>query len=353
MKKIISILLVLFMLSTTTAFAQETEQSNTELPEPGTTPDSFLYFLDLAMENMELALTFDTDAKVEKKLEFATERLSEARAMALEGEFEAMAEAVNEHDRIMTELEIEIEEMSDEDPEESEQKFEYEARIEKHDEKVNDFKQEIEIEIEIEGDLTPEQQEQIDELINSILSTLDENAGEVEIEIEIENESGETSIEIEQEIEFEEDDEEEEELNEEKTRQALVNTMDQIIAELSIDPTVDHEILSSNFEVEGDSLSGSVEARTDEVLDLNSLKDQLLAGTSGWESGDVSVEGDSLDITFEKDYPVVEIEGMKYIPSSSVTLSVTVYEDDGFSDGNYDIDITLEEVEEEIEEEEE
>ena len=126
--------------------------------------------------------------------------------------------------------------------------------------------------------------------------------------------------------------------------QALVNTMDAILEELSIDPAGDHKTLSRNFDVEGDTLSGSIETRTDEVLDLNALKIQLLAGTSGWESGDVSVEGDSLDITFEKDYPVVEVEGRKYIPSSSVTLSVTV-EDDGFTDGNYDIDITLETVE--------
>ena len=130
--------------------------------------------------------------------------------------------------------------------------------------------------------------------------------------------------------------------------QALVITMDDILTELSIDPNGDHKILSRNFEVQGDSLSGSIEARTNEVLDLNSLKSQLLAGTSGWESGDVSIEGDSLDITFEKDYPIVEVEGVKYIPSSSVTLSVTV-EDDGFTDANYDIDITLEEVESEEE----
>ena len=121
--------------------------------------------------------------------------------------------------------------------------------------------------------------------------------------------------------------------------------MDTIVLELSIDPDGNQQTLSKNFDVEGDSLSGSIEARTNKVLDLDALGDSLLAGTSNWESGDVSVEGDSLDITFEKDYPVVEVEGRKYIPSSSVTLSVTVYEDEGFSDGNYDIDITLEEFE--------
>jgi hypothetical protein len=120
--------------------------------------------------------------------------------------------------------------------------------------------------------------------------------------------------------------------------------MDKILKELSIDPNANHQVLSRNFDVEGDSLSGSIEARVNEVVNLESLGDSLLAGASGWDSGDVSIEGDSLDISFEKRYPEIFIEGKPYIPSSSVTLSVTVYESEGFSDGNYDIDITLEKV---------
>ena len=126
--------------------------------------------------------------------------------------------------------------------------------------------------------------------------------------------------------------------------QELVITMDKILTELSIDPNANHQVLSRNFDVEGDSLSGSIEARVNEVVNLELLGDSLLAGTSGWDSGDVSIEGDSLDITFEKRYPEIFIEGKPYIPSSSVTLSVTVYDSEGFSDGNYDIDITLEKV---------
>ena len=124
----------------------------------------------------------------------------------------------------------------------------------------------------------------------------------------------------------------------------LVKTMDTIVGELSIDPDGEHEVLSRNFDVEGDTLSGTIEARTEEILDLDTLRDSLLAGTSGWESGDVHVEGDSLDITFEKDYPIVVIEGKSYIPSSSVTLSVTI-EDNTYTVGNYDIDITMEATE--------
>ena len=125
--------------------------------------------------------------------------------------------------------------------------------------------------------------------------------------------------------------------------QVLVDTMDAALVELSIDPNGDHTVLSRSFDVEGDSLSGSIDVRVDEMLDLGSLKQEILSGTSGWEDGDVSVDGDSLDISFEKNYPVVEVEGRSYIPVVDVTLSVTV-EDDGFTDGSYDIDITLEDL---------
>ena len=116
--------------------------------------------------------------------------------------------------------------------------------------------------------------------------------------------------------------------------QELVNTMDKVLLELSINPNGNHQVLSRNFDVEGDTLSGSIEARIDAVVDLEMLGESLLAGISGWESGDVSIEGDSLDITFEKHYQGVLIEGKTYVPNVSVTLSVTVYESEGFSDGN-------------------
>ena len=70
-----------------------------------------------------------------------------------------------------------------------------------------------------------------------------------------------------------------------------------------------------------------------------------MGGLSEWTSRDIELDDDSLDITFEKDYPLVIIDEKDYIPSTSVTISVTVYSDSEFSDINYDVDITLEEVE--------
>ncbi|MCH7648555.1 MAG: hypothetical protein IIA83_08115, partial [Thaumarchaeota archaeon] len=59
---------------------------------------------------------------------------------------------------------------------------------------------------------------------------------------------------------------------------------------------------------------------------------------------DVTSNDDSLDITFEKDFDEVIINDENFVPSSSVTISVTIYVDDGYTEINYDVDITLEEI---------
>ena len=112
-----------------------------------------------------------------------------------------------------------------------------------------------------------------------------------------------------------------------------------------LSPGEDQEILSRNFDQDGDTLSGSIETRTEGIIDFEKVKASFLQKGQGWESGDISYGGDSFDATFEKSYPVIDKDGEKYIPYASVTISITI-EDDGFTYTNYDIDITLEKVEE-------
>jgi predicted nucleic acid-binding Zn-ribbon protein len=78
-------------------------------------------------------------------------------------------------------------------------------------------------------------------------------------------------------------------------------------------------------------------------VDLAELRDRILQGLQGWESIDVDLTEDSLDITFEKTYPDVEIEGVVLVPDASVTISATIHSPEaGKTAINYDIDITLE-----------
>jgi hypothetical protein len=51
------------------------------LPDPGTTPDSWLYGFDRAIEAIQKAFTFSPEGKARLALELASERLAEAKAM--------------------------------------------------------------------------------------------------------------------------------------------------------------------------------------------------------------------------------------------------------------------------------
>lgn len=74
-----------------TAFAQEA----VELPAPGITPDSPLYFLDELAEQVALTFTFSEEARVQKALQYAEERLAEMNSMVARNDFRATIRAMN------------------------------------------------------------------------------------------------------------------------------------------------------------------------------------------------------------------------------------------------------------------
>ena len=67
----------------------------------GVTPDSFLYFLDTALDNINLALTFDSGEKARKGLDIARERLMEVREMVEAGKIDASQIAQHEHANVL------------------------------------------------------------------------------------------------------------------------------------------------------------------------------------------------------------------------------------------------------------
>ena len=60
----------------------------------GVTPDSPLWALDIALEKLELMLTFDKTEKIRKRIEFAEERFAEAQKMIEENKTEAAVKAL-------------------------------------------------------------------------------------------------------------------------------------------------------------------------------------------------------------------------------------------------------------------
>ncbi len=86
-KYVVCIALILLAFIPVSAAAQNTtlEDQNTQLPDTGITPDSWMYGVKKAFENIDMALTFSEEAKAKKHLHYAELRLSEAKAMAEQG----------------------------------------------------------------------------------------------------------------------------------------------------------------------------------------------------------------------------------------------------------------------------
>ncbi len=77
--------------------AASQHQTRMELDDPGTTPDSILYGLDRAMESVSLAMARSPEAKAEKRLEIAEERLSESRDLAQRNRSDLANETAREY----------------------------------------------------------------------------------------------------------------------------------------------------------------------------------------------------------------------------------------------------------------
>ncbi len=67
----VSIVLIISLLFGGIAYAQDEE-----LPDPGITPDSPFYFLDTFGKKLGLMFAFGDEAKAQKALEYAEERLA-------------------------------------------------------------------------------------------------------------------------------------------------------------------------------------------------------------------------------------------------------------------------------------
>lgn len=82
---------VLALCPTGTAFAQETAH----LPSPGITPDSPFYFFDELAEQVSLRFTFRQEARAEKALQYAEEKLAEMNRMMNMNNVRATINAMN------------------------------------------------------------------------------------------------------------------------------------------------------------------------------------------------------------------------------------------------------------------
>ena len=95
---LLSCVIVSTLLFSGTAYAQIDE----ELPNPGITPDSSFYFLDIWGKKVGLFFAFGAEAKARKALQYAEERLAEAHVMAGKNKPQAVTVATGGYDEYMT-----------------------------------------------------------------------------------------------------------------------------------------------------------------------------------------------------------------------------------------------------------
>ena len=173
---------------------------------PGVTPDSFLYNLDVALDQIKLLLTFDNVAKARVGLEIARERLGEVREMALKNKLEAMQRAQSEHRNSLERVRTAVSVLSrTNSTQEIVDEVKIERESEEHEDEVETVSQEVEVKVKVRGNITAEQQA----LIDSVLSKLQNFTGDVKVEIKakkgatkikIKQETGKADEEIEEEV---------------------------------------------------------------------------------------------------------------------------------------------------------
>ena len=186
MKKLFAIIVTLLLLPIVNA------QQPTE--DPGVTPDSFLWGLDKALDQLTLLLTFDKGEKAKKGIEIARERLLEVKSMVEENKLESAIKAKDEYGKTLVKVKQSVKEIEEDDSaEEIKKVIEIEKELEDHDEEVEQTFGELKVKIEVKGEVTQQQKD----LINSIFNSLKWQTGEVEIEIK--NKKDKTKIKIKQE----------------------------------------------------------------------------------------------------------------------------------------------------------
>jgi len=118
MKQTILIGLLALILCMPVALAQEGE-----LPSAGITPSSKLYFIDVAIDKIRVALTRDPLEKAKLRIKIAEERLAEAEVESSKGNDYESRVAMAEHQEEMLGIEKEKEKMSEEQIQFIEQKL--------------------------------------------------------------------------------------------------------------------------------------------------------------------------------------------------------------------------------------
>lgn len=79
--------------------------THSSLPEPGHTPGSIMYAVDILQEKVSLALTFSEEERMHKKIKFARERLAESAKLMEKNRSEKAAEMTEKYVKTVKQVE--------------------------------------------------------------------------------------------------------------------------------------------------------------------------------------------------------------------------------------------------------
>ncbi len=165
MRKIIYSALLMVLLVATFAAAKGVEVSADAKAQAGVTPDSIFWGLDTAMENVEVALTFNDDSKAKKRILFAKERLVEAKIMTDMDNFEDAEKARRIHQKHMIALKSMLQmQQSINATQELRSNVEIEQELNSQEKEADSY---IKMRIMVKGDLNEEQKSRLIALFES------------------------------------------------------------------------------------------------------------------------------------------------------------------------------------------
>jgi hypothetical protein len=353
----------------------EAIETENETITAGVTPDSIWYGLDVALDNINLALT-SKDKKAEKGLEIARERLLEVRQMIGENKIEQSLRAQERHKKVLVKIEESIEDIEYENStEEIKKEIKIEKEIEEHKDEIEKTKEELKLKIKVEGEISNETQA----LIDSILEGLGNSTKLVEIKIDqekgrtkikIKEESGKAEVEIEREVKEMEDKEGLSGLMKEKAEEMLKRANDKWLdleeKSLKYNQTIPSKETFDNFITLGDeAFSNESYERAKDYYEMakdyaESLKEEIEELEEFEEEEEIEIEveikGQYAEVKVkalgeEVKFKSNNIEREKIIEEISERTGLSVEEI--VSNLKFEIEDEEEEFEEEEEEEEE
>lgn len=208
MKKGLLIILTLFLslvLVSAYPITGKAIESDDQTITAGITPDSIWYGLDVALDNINLALTSE-DKKAEKGLLIARERLLETKQMIKENKIEKAKKSQKNHEEVLLKAQESIEKIkSDNSINQISKEIEIETEFQEHKNEIQATIDELNLKMKVDNELSGKELLQISTIFaklkksNQLVETEISEQKE-ETKLKIKDESENTEIEVENQI---------------------------------------------------------------------------------------------------------------------------------------------------------